>query len=282
MTLNYELKIKLDTLKNQLNKYTPEEMRQCRDSLDTQTCRGNRCYHKLREIDAKFNVCGNVDTFLDLCGGPGQFAKYVFDVNKYKCSGYGVTLRDKLDYKFDHPNFRKMYGCFDTGNIFDANVQFELMYFCRNKCDLVLADGAFDVTGRENEQEELSLPLIQKECYIILNTLRIRGSCVLKIFDTFNDSTISVLENFVSRFSEYHVYKPPHSRAANSEKYLVCKGKLADGEFVASRKFNGRVRFFAQKQKCALEKLLSKLEKNATHQLDSGGSSSSGSVQGHS
>lgn len=269
----------MDTLKNELNKYTPEEVRQCRDILETQLCRRNRCYYKIKDIDTKFNLCRNIDTFLDLCGGPGQFARYVFEVNNYNCSGYGVSLRDKLDYKFDHPNFRKMYGCFDTGDIFDANVQFELMYFCRNKCDLVLADGAFDVSGRENEQEALSLPLIQKECYIILSALRTRGSCVLKIFDTFNDSTISVLENFVTHFSEHYVYKPSLSRAANSEKYLICKGKLANGEIVAKRKFNGRVIFFAQKQKCALEKLLHKLEKNARHKLDRGRSSSSGSIQ---
>ncbi|AIZ48649.1 asb092 [Agrotis segetum nucleopolyhedrovirus B] len=266
------LKKDLDRLKNQLNHYNQCDVRRARDRLDRRRRRvRDRCYFKIKEIDFKFNLCRNVNVFLDLCGGPGQFAKYVFDVND-DCKGYGVTLRNHCDYNFCHSNFRKMYGCFDTGDIFDTNVLFELMYFCRGKCDLVLADGAFDVAGRDNDdQETLSLSLIRKECSVILETLRVGGSCVVKIFDTFNNSTISLLQNFVNHFEQYHLYKPTHSCAANSEKYLVCKGKLAPRASTLAATttttpeivFNAQTRKFARQQKRALKRLLAILENDA-------------------
>ncbi|QNV47890.1 methyl transferase [Alphabaculovirus altersperidaniae] len=259
-----DLKKQLNLLKDNLNEYHHDDIRRSRQTLEGIPRRvRNRCYLKIQDIDKRFKLCRNVDTFLDLCGGPGQFAKYMFDVNA-DCLGYGVTLRNDCDYTFAHPNFRKMYGCFDTGDIFDTNVLFELMYFCRNKCQLVMADGAFDVTGNENDQESLTFNLIRKECSIIMNVLQTGGNCVLKIFDTFDTSTISLLLDFVSHFNEYSIYKPPHSRAANSEKYLVCKGKLANGIVVVAaaadeireKKLKAHIRHFAIKQKRALEQLL--------------------------
>lgn len=270
----YKLKKELDDIKNRLNHYSPCDVRRARDRLDRYRVR-DRCYFKLKDIDEKYNVCRNVDLFLDLCGGPGQFAQYVLSVNA-DCLGYGVTLRNNCDYNFSHSNFRKMYGCFDTGDIFDVNVLFEVMYFCRKKCDLVLADGAFDVTGRENDQETLSLALIRKECSLILETLRDGGDCVVKIFDTFNSSTISVLRDFVSHFGAYHFYKPPHSRASNSEKYLVCKGRLPEaGRRPPANRFDAQTRKFSQRQKRALKRLLAILE-NDTHARDGNRFSSTG------
>nr|QGX02356.1 MTase [Mamestra configurata nucleopolyhedrovirus A] len=261
MTSNAKLKSTIDKLKNALNNYSLDEIRYARDLIDKVP---RRCYHKLKEIDEKFNVCRDVDTFVDLCGGPGQFAKYVFSTNP-DCVGYGVTLRNDCDYTFDHKHFRKIYGCFDSGDIFDANVMFELMYFCRKRCNLVVADGAFDVSGRENDQETLTLSLLRKECHIILEVLRAGGNCVLKIFDTFNRATISLLQSFIANFDEFYFYKPTHSRAANSEKYLVCKGRLETPVGILSRRhFDAYTRQFGVKQKRALQQLLNIL-KNERH-----------------
>ncbi|WBB27303.1 MTASE [Mythimna sequax nucleopolyhedrovirus] len=261
MTSIAKLKFTIDKLKNALNDYSLAEIRYARDLIDKTP---RRCYYKLKEIDEKFDVCRDVDTFVDLCGGPGQFAKYVFSTNP-DCVGYGVTLRNDCDYTFDHEHFRKIYGCFDSGDIFDANVMFELMYFCRNRCNLVVADGAFDVTARENDQETLTLSLLRKECYIILEVLRTGGNCVLKIFDTFNRATVSLLQSFIANFTEFHIYKPTHSRAANSEKYLVCKGRLETPvNIVSKRQFDTLTRQFGIKQKGALQQLLNIL-KNERH-----------------
>jgi 23S rRNA U2552 (ribose-2'-O)-methylase RlmE/FtsJ len=219
-----ELKLELDFLKNCLSIYTPRQIRQATDSLEGKKIT-RRCLHKIKEIDRQFNICKDVNVFLDLCGGPGEFARYVF-LQNFDCRGFGVTLKHQNDYNFTHTNFKKIYGSFDTGNIFDANVYFEIMFHCRDKCDLVLADGAIDVSGNENNQEPLMMPLIQKECDIILQTLRIGGNCVLKIFDTFFSTTISLLQDFVGHFEKYKVFKPRSSRPSNSEKYLVCINRL--------------------------------------------------------
>jgi 23S rRNA U2552 (ribose-2'-O)-methylase RlmE/FtsJ len=263
---NSKLKSELDDLKNRLAQYSATEVRRVTDRLDNRNMR-ERCFHKIKNIDDKYGVCRGVNVFVDLCGGPGQFAKYVYSVNGDACAGYGVTLRNKCDYRFAHRNFRKIYGCFDTGDLFDANVQFELMYFCRGKCDLVLADGAFDVAGRENDQEILTLSLLRKECHVILEVLRVGGHCVLKIFDTFNRATISILQNFVAHFEEYHLYKPACSRVANSEKYLVCKGRTQTPVEHTTR-IDALARKFALNQKRALKRLLVVLQ-NEHHESPS-------------
>ncbi|AKN80646.1 Methyltransferase 1 [Perigonia lusca single nucleopolyhedrovirus] len=260
MTLTTLLRFKsdIDNLRHQLDIYSSREIRLARDEMESLTSRHkrrNRCFHKLAELDRQFNLCKNVDTYLDLCGGPGQFAKYMHSVN-LNCRGYGVTLRNSpCDYTFAHPNFSKIYGRDNTGDIFDEYVRFEIKLLCENNCDLILADGAFDVAGRENYQEKLTLPLIQKEIDIIYMCLKPGGSCIIKIFDTYEAKTARALNDFVSHFAEHTVYKPPSSRPANSEKYLVCQ---VFDKNTPKTKITAKLNIakFATKQKKALQRLI--------------------------
>lgn len=256
------IKNQLNKFKNNLSKYTDNQMRRGREKLSSDKFVGNRCYYKLKQIDEKFDICKNCNIFLDLAGGPGQFVNYMFNVN-YNCRGYGVTLKQSQagDYKFHHTNFHQLYGANDTGDLFDSAVNFEIELFCGGKCDLVLADGAIDVSGRENHQESLTLPLLTKECEIILQCLTPGGACVLKIFDTFEETTIRLLNNFVNYFDSHYVYKPAASKAANSEKYLICLCKLHDKrrELITAKLDTIK---FAKLQLSALRKLLKILETN--------------------
>ncbi|ABL76005.1 Mv-ORF53 peptide [Maruca vitrata nucleopolyhedrovirus] len=225
------LQKKLNKLKNGLNKFSNKSVISARSKLfDKHPTRKPRCWRKLSEIDKKFNVCKHVDTFLDLCGGPGEFANYTMSLNPL-CKAYGVTLTNNLTcvYKptiYKRKNFATITGPDKSGDVFDKNVIFEISVKCGNTCDLVLADGSVDVNGRENEQERLNFDLIMCETQIILICLRTGGNCVLKVFDAFQRETIQMLNKFINHFEKWVLYKPPSSRPANSERYLICFNRL--------------------------------------------------------
>ncbi|AGA16220.1 Mtase protein [Thysanoplusia orichalcea nucleopolyhedrovirus] len=225
------LQQKLNELKDGLNTFKNKSIVCARTKLfDKRRTRRPRCWQKLSEIDKKFRVCRRIDTFLDLCGGPGEFANYTMSLNPF-CNAYGVTLTDNFvcAYKKElikRKNFTPIVGPDVSGNVFDKNVVFEVSVKCGNVCDLVLADGSIDVNKRENEQERLNYDLIRCETQIILICLRPGGNSVLKVFDAFERETLQMLNKFINHFEKWVLYKPPSSRPANSERYLICLNKL--------------------------------------------------------
>ncbi|BAE72370.1 MET [Hyphantria cunea nucleopolyhedrovirus] len=220
---------KLEQLKQQLDSFTITQIRRVRARLfDRSTNQRPRCWRKLAEIDKQFGVCRGVATVLDLCGGPGEFASYILAHNPM-CRVFGVTLAANAPYKrgvCTHSNFTAVLGPDATGDVFNKNVLFDLSVACGNACDLVLADGAVDSQGRENDQEQLNAPLMLRETQLALICLRLGGNCVLKVFDAFQHETLRVLQQFVCHFASWRLVKPPSSRPSNSERYLVCFGKL--------------------------------------------------------
>ncbi|AAK85626.1 hypothetical protein [Epiphyas postvittana nucleopolyhedrovirus] len=221
---------KLEQLKHRLAEFDDAHIKRARARLfDGALERKPRCWRKLAEIDKHFKVCRNVNTALDLCGGPGEFAAYTMARNPL-CRVFGVTLIANAPYKRvvqNHSNFVNVVGPDGTGDVLDKNVLFDLSVACGNACDLVLADGAVDAAGRENEQETINRALILRETQLALICLRVGGNCVLKVFDAFHNETLDVLERFARHFARWRLFKPPSSRPANSERYLVCINKLA-------------------------------------------------------
>lgn len=56
-----------------------------------------------------------------------------------------------------------------------------------------------------------------------LSILKKNGNMVLKIFDIFHESTIDLIYILSIYFKKTAIVKPFTSRAANSEKYIICK-----------------------------------------------------------
>ena len=95
---------------------------------------------KLACIDSVFDVSSNVNTFLDLCSGPGGFIEYLF--YKKSCKGYGITLKGPQDYMHEKiPGFNAFYGSDSSGDITKTENINSLVSFINSPVDLVLADG---------------------------------------------------------------------------------------------------------------------------------------------
>lgn len=90
--------------------------------------------------------------------------------------------------------------------------------------NLYTADGGFDVQGRENQQEELSLPLIRGEIECGLRSLSPGGVMIIKIFTFFTPQMWTLLIFLMRTFDSYDIFKPQTSGPLNSESYFIGIG----------------------------------------------------------
>jgi 23S rRNA U2552 (ribose-2'-O)-methylase RlmE/FtsJ len=95
--------------------------------------------------------------------------------------------------------------------------------------DLYTADGGFDVVGRENLQETLTIPLIKGEIETGLRALKPGGVFVLKIFTFFTPAMLALLTILMRSFQQYYIFKPTTSGPLNSESYFVGVGYRGPG-----------------------------------------------------
>ncbi|EDW62785.1 cap-specific mRNA (nucleoside-2'-O-)-methyltransferase 1 [Drosophila virilis] len=182
--------------------------------------------------------------FADMCAGPGGFSEYVLYRKSWKAKGFGFTLRGTNDFKLDKffaaspESFDAYYGIKEDGNIFDQSNQDSLNDYIRKHTPqgvhFAMADGGFSVEGQENIQEILSKQLYLCQFVTALKILRINGSFVCKLFDLFTPFSVSLVYLMYKCFQQIAIIKPNSSRPANSERYIVCKYKLADTEAIVS------------------------------------------------
>ena len=204
----------------------------------------HRTFVKLANIDAVFSVTGytydpsGTDPskemmFADLAGAPGGFIQYI-QYRLLNSKGYGMSLdcRDYGIYKhaceWDResidtrsPRFKILEGL-SGGNLFLEWRKF-IKDVGRTSVNLVTADGAINVKGREMFQEQENTRMVVVQALIAISILRHGGSFVLKIFDIATKPIVDVLYILSNLFEEVYVFKPISSRPANSEKYVVCR-----------------------------------------------------------
>ncbi|XP_041352995.1 cap-specific mRNA (nucleoside-2'-O-)-methyltransferase 1-like [Gigantopelta aegis] len=248
--------------KNVFDQLEPEEMRRARTrSNPYETIRGvfflNRAAMKLANIDAVLDfmftnprdsnghpVVGNNDLlyFADICAGPGGFSEYVLWRTKGDSKGFGFTLKGNCDFKledfFAGPSemFEPHYGVGGLegdGDIFNRVNQEAFTKFVLDQTDgkgvhFVMADGGFSVEGQENIQEILSKQLYLCQFLVAMAILRDGGNFVCKLFDLFTPFSVGLVYLMHRAFHKITIFNPVTSRPANSERYIICKGKRSD------------------------------------------------------
>lgn len=98
------------------------------------------------------------------------------------------------------------------------------------KFDIITGDGGFDFSIDFNKQEMLCVPLIFAECLYAITFQKAHGIFILKMFDIFTRPSAEILYLLSSLYERIYIYKPNTSRAANSEKYLICKNFICTEE----------------------------------------------------
>ena len=135
------------------------------------------------------------------------------------------------------------------GDVFKENNIVEFTKFVLENTNgqgvhFMMADGGFGVEGQENIQEILSKQLYLCQFLVALNIVRTGGHFVCKLFDLFTPFSAGLVYLMYRAFDQVCLHKPNTSRPANSERYIICKGKrphiepIRDYMFQINRRLN--------------------------------------------
>jgi 23S rRNA U2552 (ribose-2'-O)-methylase RlmE/FtsJ len=200
----------------------------------------SRAYFKLFEILVDFDLINN-PTILkigSIAEGPGGFIEatvnYRKRITKTKDTINAITLyssnkdipgwNKSKNFLKKNPNVNVSYGQDKTGDLYNVeNIKSYASLF-NNDADFVTADGGFDFSYNFNKQEQLSYRILFCEIVTALSIQKIGGCFVCKFFDIYTNITQSLIYLLFTFYTDVYITKPNTSRAANSEKYIICRG----------------------------------------------------------
>lgn len=205
----------------------------------------SRSYYKFMEIwkiiKKKWLISfkGPIKT-CHICEAPGGFIEALLDIAQTsniqisKCTCISLISADKkipiwrLGSRYvQHGNISFCEGVDGTGDIYNLkNINDFIKRSGKGQCSIITADGGFDFSNNYNMQETSFARMLACEIYIGLHVQCKGGVFVLKIFDMFSPSTISIIYILQCFYQQISIVKPCSSRPANSERYLICGGFL--------------------------------------------------------
>lgn len=180
-----------------------------------------RSAFKLLQINEEFKLFDNVKRVVDLCAAPGSWSQ-VLSRELFKDS-------DCQDAKIVAVDLQKMAPLENVIQIQGDITKLEtaekiISHFQGEKVDLVVCDGAPDVTGLHDIDEFIQAQLVLAALNITTHVLKIskNSKFVAKIFRG-KDITLlfSQLKCF---FNKVTVSKPRSSRNSSIEAFIVCEG----------------------------------------------------------
>ena len=202
----------------------------------------SRAYFKLFEILVDFKLIENKKQLkiASLAEGPGGFIEATINYRKrftkLKDDIKAITLyssnkdipgwNKSKNFLKKNNNVNVSYGQDNTGDLYNINNILEYSKLFDHDADFITADGGFDFSYNFNKQEQLSYRILFCEIVTALSIQKIGGSFICKFFDMYTEITQSLIYLLFSTYKEVYITKPNTSRAANSEKYIVCKGFL--------------------------------------------------------
>lgn len=101
----------------------------------------------------------------------------------------------------------------------------------------MMADGGFSVEGNENIQEILSKRIYLCQCLVALSIVRKNGHFVCKLFDIFTPFSVGIIYLMYNCFKKISIHKPNTSRPANSERYIICKWRNENVDYIRDYMF---------------------------------------------
>lgn len=214
----------------------------------------SRAFFKLVEmIDIlkipQFDTSAKQITMFGLAEGPGGFIEAAHYFNKNPQSRfYGMTIEDPTNQ--DVPGWKKARGFLKhnenvilekgadgTGDLLSvANFNYVVDKYC-GSIDFITGDGGFDFSMDFNNQEISMTNLLFAQIAYALCLQKPGGSFVLKLFDCFYKPTTEMLFLLASMYTHVHIVKPNTSRAANSERYVVCTGYKLTADAIMKNAF---------------------------------------------
>lgn len=208
-----------------------------------------RSAFKLLQIDEEYNLFENVTNVVDLCAAPGSWSQ-VLSSKLY--AGHeeapsssssnpgsadtteGAKKRTPKIVSVDLQEIAPIPGVITlVGDITSQTTSEQIIaHFSGERADLVICDGAPDVTGLHDIDEYMQAQLLLAALNITTNLLKVDGTFVAKIF---RGKDVSLLySQFRHFFQEVTIAKPKSSRNSSIESFIVCRKYAPPADFVPS------------------------------------------------
>ncbi|TPX66942.1 hypothetical protein SpCBS45565_g04122 [Spizellomyces sp. 'palustris'] len=177
-----------------------------------------RSAFKLLQIDEEFNIFQGVNRCVDLCAAPGSWSQ----VLSKNLKSDDLASRPKI-MAIDLQAMAPLPGVIQLqGDITKRSTAEQIVsYFEGQLADLVVCDGAPDVTGLHDMDEYIQAQLLLAALNITTHVLRPGGTFVAKIF---RGKDISLLyAQMKVFFPVVTCSKPRSSRNSSIEAFIVCQ-----------------------------------------------------------
>lgn len=187
-----------------------------------------RSAFKLLQINEEYNIFEGVLRAVDLCAAPGSWSQVLTKNLREKTENPDAVKIVAVDLQAMAalPGVKQIQG--DITKLSTANAiikEFEGL-----KADLVVCDGAPDVTGLHDIDEYVQSQLLLAALNITTHVLKVKGVFVAKIF---RGKDVSLLYSQLKQFFEFvTVSKPRSSRNSSIEAFVVCQNYQPPDDYV--------------------------------------------------
>ena len=207
MNLDYNDMVKKKSTKNWVKNHTKDKYVKLSISGDYRS----RAFHKLHEIDKKYNIFKSTNSILDLGSSPGSWSEYI-SRNYHDKNLVAIDVLDMKPIKNVH---------FILGDI-NAHDDRDKIKSKIGKADLVLSDIAPNITGIDDVDQANFMEILESILNICSNLLKINGVLVMKFF--IGKSFDLAREELKIAFNKVVSYKPDSSRSKSNEIFFICNG----------------------------------------------------------
>eukprot|EP01016_Furgasonia_blochmanni_P046751 TRINITY_DN6783_c0_g1_i1.p1 TRINITY_DN6783_c0_g1~~TRINITY_DN6783_c0_g1_i1.p1 ORF type:complete len:262 (-),score=59.25 TRINITY_DN6783_c0_g1_i1:211-996(-) len=179
-----------------------------------------RSAYKLLQIDEEYDIFRNVQRAIDICAAPGSWSQIL----SRKLTQKGLNFNDEVrivsvDIQEMAPidNVVEIQGDITKQDTVDKILQ----AFKGNRSEIVVCDGAPDVTGFHDIDQYVQSQLLVAALNIATHVLKTDGTFIAKIFKG-NDVKF-LYSQFKVFFGSVDIMKPKSSRASSVEYFIVCR-----------------------------------------------------------
>lgn len=184
-----------------------------------------RSAFKLLHIDDEFHIFDapngeRCSLVVDLCAAPGSWSQVIVEKCRHKpdfmCAAVDLQPMSPIAGGGVHQI---------VGDITQQSTAAAIIaHFGGERADLVVCDGAPDVTGLHDLDEYMQVQLIDAALGITQKILRTGGTFVAKIFRSRECHDLFCMMNML--FTQVHCFKPRSSRLSSAEHFVVGRGFL--------------------------------------------------------
>ncbi|KAH3743931.1 ribosomal RNA methyltransferase 1 [Pelomyxa schiedti] len=184
-----------------------------------------RSAFKLMQIDEEFHILSGVKRAVDLCAAPGSWSQ-VLSKRLYTEPTSTTTTSGEPSVKIVAVDLQEMAplpGVVQIkGDITKLSTAEEIIsYFHGNLADIVVCDGAPDVTGMHDLDQFVQAQLLLAALNITTHVIRPGGTFLAKIF---RGKDVSLLYAQLKMFfTTVCVVKPKSSRTSSIESFVLCQ-----------------------------------------------------------